>query len=263
MKTAILYICTGKYNQFFSGFYESCEKFFLADESEKTYFVWTDDLTLSQSDNVRIFEKHCEGFPKDSLFRFDMFLPAEDELKSFDYVFFFNSNMLFLKPVQAREFVPTESDGFLCALDADFDKVYPHVSFYPYERNKRSLAYIPKDRKSYRYFHGGVNGGRTKEYLELIHTLSDNVRKDYDNGIIAQYHDESHLNRYLLDRRCKSLHSDLYGMDENANSSATAKIIIRDKTKVDAYFNKDRGYGVRRKIKRGLQLIGQIVTWYV
>lgn len=31
MKVAILYICTGKYNQFFKGFFESCEKYLLKD----------------------------------------------------------------------------------------------------------------------------------------------------------------------------------------------------------------------------------------
>ena len=32
MKVAILYICTGIYSQFWNGFYESCNKYFLKDK---------------------------------------------------------------------------------------------------------------------------------------------------------------------------------------------------------------------------------------
>lgn len=37
MKVAILYICTGKYNQFFKGFFESCEKYLLKDIAQLEY----------------------------------------------------------------------------------------------------------------------------------------------------------------------------------------------------------------------------------
>ena len=115
MKIAILYICTGRYNQFFRGFYESCEKYFLIDEAEKTYFVWTDDLKISSDDNVRIMEKHCEGFPFDSLFRFRMFEQAKNELAMYDFIFFFNSNAEFRLPIRADEVLPTSDDEWLVA----------------------------------------------------------------------------------------------------------------------------------------------------
>lgn len=41
MKVAILYICTGKYNQFFKGFFESCEKYLLKDIAQLEYYVFT------------------------------------------------------------------------------------------------------------------------------------------------------------------------------------------------------------------------------
>lgn len=66
MKVAILYICTGRYNQFFKGFYESCERNFLPN-SNKEYFVWTDDDGLAEGrGNVYIYHKECAGFPVQS-----------------------------------------------------------------------------------------------------------------------------------------------------------------------------------------------------
>lgn len=99
MKIAILYICTGKYNQFFDGFYTSSEKYFLKGIAEIEYFVFTDNMNLSQYQNVHLFKRECKGFPLDSLFRFDMFLSVREKLKCFDYVFFFNANMLFVAPI--------------------------------------------------------------------------------------------------------------------------------------------------------------------
>ena len=51
MKVAILYICTGKYNQFFKGFFESCEKYLLKDIAQLEYYVFTDDMSLSDEAN--------------------------------------------------------------------------------------------------------------------------------------------------------------------------------------------------------------------
>lgn len=87
MKIAVLYICTGKYNQFFEGFYKSCEQFFMT-SLEKTYFVWTDNDHIADGyDRVQVIHKECAGFPADSLFRFEMFLQVEEKLKMYDYIY--------------------------------------------------------------------------------------------------------------------------------------------------------------------------------
>ena len=97
-KIAILYICTGKYNQFFKGFCESAEKYLLTN-LYKHYFVFSGDANLAAEDNVTVIYRKCQGFPADSLFRFEYFLEIEDKLKESDFIFFFNSNSLFLDKV--------------------------------------------------------------------------------------------------------------------------------------------------------------------
>jgi hypothetical protein len=259
MKVAILYICTGKYNQFFSGFYESAQKYFLKDIAEIEYFVFTDNLKLSNEKNVHLFERQCQGFPLDSLFRFDMFVSLSDRLKDFDYCFFFNANMLFVNSV-GKEFLP-ENEGLMAVIHPGFFNK-PDARL-PYERNSQSTAYIPKEKnKLYKYYMGSLNGGRTDDFLMLAKTCSDNTHNDYDRGIIAQVHDESHLNKYMSTHKCLGL-SPAYAYPEGWKLPFTPKIIIRDKVKIDPYFNKGRDFSLKGRIVKGTKILIHMLKWYL
>lgn len=257
MKIAILYICTGKYNLFFKGFYESCEKFFLNGIADIEYFVFTDDMTLSDSVKVHLYQKECKGFPLDSLFRFDMFLSIEEELKAFDYLFFFNANMLFVAPV-GKEFLP-KNEGLAAVLHPGYVKKPSFL--FPYDRNKQSTAYIPPFKRGYKYYMGSLNGGKCQEYMKLIQECSKNIHDDYTRGYIALFHDESHLNKYLFGHNCLRL-SPAYAYPEGSNLPFSPKIIIRDKVKIDPYFNKGRDYSLKGKMKKTVSIIYRAIRWY-
>lgn len=257
MRIAILYICTGKYNQFFKGFYDSCEKYFLQGIADKEYFVFTDDLELYNNPRVHLYQKECKGFPLDSLFRFDMFLSIENELEGFDYLFFFNANMLLVAPV-GEEFLP-KNQGLAAVLHPGY---YNKPSYlFPYDRNKKSKAYIAPFKKGYKYYMGSLNGGKTKEYLDLIRDCSKNIHEDYDEGYIAIYHDESHLNKYLRDHDCMSI-SPEYAYPEGWTLPFSPKIIIRDKVRIDPYFNKGRDFTLKGKIKKAIDIVYRTILWY-
>lgn len=259
MKVAILYICTGKYNQFFDGFYHSTEKYFLKGIAELEYFVFTDDLTLSDKNNVRLFERKCQGFPLDSLFRFDMFLSIEDKLKSFDYCFFFNANMLFVRDV-GIEFLP-QKEGLMAVIHPGFFNK-PNALF-PYERNKKSTAFIAREKyKEYHYYMGSLNGGKTDRFLALAKTCSDNTHNDYDRGIVAHVHDESHLNKYMSTHTCLGL-SPAYAYPENWKLPFEPKILIRDKVKIDSYFNKGRDFSIKGRFIKGCKILLNVIKWYI
>lgn len=258
MKIAILYICTGKYNQFFGGFYESSEKYLLPDK-EKHYFVWTDNLSLADGlDNVTIIYKKCAGFPADSLFRFEMFMQVEDKLKMYDYIYFMNSNALFLKPVGA-EILPDDT-GLAMGIWRG-PREHQHYSFYPYERNRKSLAYVAPFHPPYIYFMGGLNGGTSQRYLEMIRTLAKNIREDYDKGIIAKFHDESHINAYMRSHPCKILQEELNLPEELMKDSS--KMIFREKTHIDLYFNKNRSFSLYSRLNKVCVIIWNVVRWYL
>ena len=259
MDIAILYISTGRYNQFFPGFYESCERYFLT-AAHKQYFVWTDDDNIADGlANVSIIHKECEGFPADSLFRFEMFLQVEDELKQYDYIYFIQANAQFLQLV-GEEILPDDSGLSMGIWGGKMLK--KPVCFYPYERNKKSFAYVAPYGKNYIYYMGGINGGRSKEYLGMARTLAANIRDDYNRGIVAVVHDQSHINAYLRTHACKIIPPE-YCWPEEWDANFEPKMIFRDKVKVDSYFNKNRKFNLSARIKKGCTILWNAIRWYL
>lgn len=259
MKIAILYICTGKYASFFEGFYQSSEKFLLTGH-EKHYFVWTDNsMIVDGLPNVTHIYKKCEGFPKDSLFRFEFFMQVEDQLKEYDYIYFFNSNAQILCPV-GDEILPDET-GLSMGVWPFGRKKAAHS--YMYERNRCSLAYVAPYGKDYIYYMGGLNGGTSVAYLQMINTLCENIRKDYNNGIIAIFHDESHINAYMRNHPGKKLGREFCMPEEWVKGDWSPKIIFRNKVKEDNYFSKGRKRDFISRLKKSCNKVWRIVRWYI
>lgn len=255
-KVAVLYICTGRYKCFFTDFYKSAKAYFLKGKALVTYFVFTDDKELSDAGDVQLIYRECQGFPADSLMRYDMFLSIADRLKEYDYTFFFNANMQMMAAVD-EDILPEH-------LTAVVHPGYYNKPawYYPYERNKQSRAYVPAHGKGYHYYMGSVNGGRTGDYLEMARVCSHNIQQDLLNGIVAKYHDESHLNRYLYDHGCTAL-PPAYAYIEGKRMPFEPKIIIRDKTRLDIYFDKGRSHSLAGQIKKGIGIIGNAIKWYL
>lgn len=258
MKVAILYICTGKYNQFFSGFYESAKKYFLVD-AEKTFFVWTDDDSLGKGKtDVEIIHKECAGFPMDSLLRFESFLTVREEILKRDYVFFFNANTLFLQTI-GDEILPDDT-GLVAGVWEKNEKRWNCLK--PYERRKNSTAYIPPFDGPYHYVGGFLNGGTTAVFVKMVEELAGNTRTDLENGIIAVVHDESHLNAYFHKHKGKCLPYALCRPEEWGIADAN-KIMLRDKVKLDSYFDKGRKHSFAAKIVKAFAMMWHAIRWYL
>ena len=64
-----------------------------------------------------------------------------------------------------------------------------------WERNRRSQAYVKRLRRKH-YFCGGIWLGEKNSIIKFAQEMYQNVIQDYTNGIIAIWHDESHLNSW-------------------------------------------------------------------
>jgi len=232
-KVAALYICTGKYVAFWPEFYESAEKFLLK-SCEVEYFVFTDAETLpagADDPKVHVLYQEAYPWPFGTLKRFEIFLRREEELKAFDYIFFFNANAQFMQPITEAEFLPRIEKGerLLVVRHPGFYNL-PNYE-YTYDRNPRSSAFIPMGLGRY-YVCGGINGGTSQAFLKLCHTLNDRINRDLKRDVIALWHDESQINRYILFRHdCRVLHPGYCWPEEDYHLPYPCMILIRSKAR--------------------------------
>lgn len=249
-KIAILYISTGKYTIFWKEFFESSEKYFFTGEQyEKHYFVFTDAESIEYDDNPSIHKiaQEALAWPYITLDRFNIFQKARAELERMDFIYFFNANMLFLQAV-CDDILPTPTQPLIMVKHPGyFNK---ERSEFPYDTNKKSLAFISNEEGVY-YFMGGLNGGEKTAYLSLIDELEKRVDTDRNNKVVALWHDESHLNRYAIDHIEKiKILDPSYGYPEGWELPFEPKILIRDKSRYGGHdFLRNEHY-IKRIIKK-------------
>lgn len=227
---AILYICTGEYVCLWEEFYKSFEEKFVCGMS-KDYFVFTDAESVygDVKDNVhRIYQENL-GWPGNTLFRFKIFLTQKEELLKYDYVFFMNANIVCASEI-GEEFLP-KNERLTVVIHPGFYNTLNY--FYTYDRNRKSSAYIPYG-KGEVYVTGGVNGGRSIDFMELCEELDRKTDDDYKKGIIALWHDESHLNKYIWKHCVYKLLPPSYFYTEGCDIPFEKKLVARDKSR---YFN--------------------------
>jgi hypothetical protein len=192
MNIGIIFIGTGNYINYFSNYYDNCEKYFLPN-TDKTYFCFTDaDFEGEVPSNIKVIPTEHEPWPNPTLKRFHTILKEKDNYSDFDYLIYLDSDMLVNETINEDEILS----------DSDFIGVH-HPGFYkkkqlmPYERRKNSEACINVDGEI--YWQGCLWGGKTNSVLDLCETLSARIDKDFEKGIVAEWHDESHLNKFFLD----------------------------------------------------------------
>ena len=237
-KIGILYICTGKYRNFFNSFYESAEKYFMKDH-EKTYYVFTDGEIYDKKNIVKIHQSYM-GFPNDTLKRYHLFIKEFDKLIKEDYLFFINANMICVSEI-GNEILPNdENDNLMAVHHPGFYKSKPNL--YTYERNPLSQFYIPIGEGKH-YYQGCFNGGRSKEFLEMSKILADLIDVDQSNNILPIWWDESALNWYLKNKNPLLANSG-YSYPEGWSLPFDAKMVQRDKNKFGGYnFLRQTQYG--------------------
>lgn len=232
-KAAILYICTGKYTVFWKEFYLSYEKYFLPD-TEKHYYVFCDGQALyGEAENRRIHKFYLEHtpWPLPTLLRFWVFTGKRDELGRFDYIFLMNANVVCRDYVREAEYLPDAGKGerLVFTLHPGYAKEKP--IYFPYERRKQSRACVPYNRGIH-YVFGAMNGGVAKAYLDMLDTLNECVIEDLKKGVIPIWHDESYINKYILDRHDYKLLTLEYCHPQGWANEDGCKILGLDKARI-------------------------------
>ena len=246
MKIAITYICTGKYERFWDGFYQSCETFFYPD-AEKHYFVFTESkrIMAKRLENVTCIYQGRAGWPYDTLLRFHWFAMVQDRLREFDYCYFCNANSVFLRTVTPEVIpLPTEEKPLIlwCHTAHYEDRSSNDITT---EANPLSTAYVGPDVPC-RQHGGGFYGGTMSAYLKMTLELRDNIQKDLDNGIIAVWHDQSHIIKYGAEHAHLEVGKDLICQEERNPVEGKCVMVFLTKEKNGGFDNlRENGLGAR------------------
>ncbi len=210
VRIGIIYMVTGVFCRFWQEFHTSCEAYFCID-AEKGYEVFTDSVELTSLNIPRVSWHLIEdrGWTENVSPKSEFICSIRARLLStYDYVFYLNGNLHFLKSIAAQEILPDASTSYFTVLSFNHYMCISPDNF-GYERNEKSQAYIPYGQGK-RYYQGGFYGGRVEEILRYSEWSKEAICSDRAQGIIACHHDESYLNRYLLNSSPRII-NDKYG----------------------------------------------------
>ncbi len=202
-KVAILFLGTQTYINFFPNYYKQIKKYFLPN-TEKDFFVFTDKIDyppLSKKDVFVVPIKHRK-FPLPMLYTFKCINKAKDKLKKYDHIIWIDADMLINTLIHEKEFF-CHSKSLFCVRHPNF--LSKKGTF---ENNPKSLAYVCPEQESSIYYQACLWGGKSKELLELLKELEKRVDIDLSNNVIARILDESHINKYLIEKK-----PDVYAYD--------------------------------------------------
>jgi histo-blood group ABO system transferase len=186
-KIAVCVMATGSFKASAESLIESGRRFFCLNH-DVTYFVFTNGPHLPASKDVVTVEQAHLGWPYDTLKRFHIYDTHAAFLENFDYIFSIDANMVFVAAVGEEilsDLVATQHPAFLKKRGA-------------YENKKISSAYVAPQEGQH-YFTGRFYGGTKVEFLQLLKMVKKQVDIDLAKNYIARWHDESYLNRYLID----------------------------------------------------------------
>lgn len=235
-RIAIVYLAIGEYDVLWDEFYQSCEEYLFPDAG-KQYFVFTDSKRFLAMNlpNVSCFFWKDNGWAMNALSKYDCMLSVREQLGVFDFLFYINANYKVLEPIRCNEILATADNGYLSVLSFDFlgDR---HPDTFTYDRNPLCQAYIPYGKGTH-YYQASFYGGRVSEMLALATWCATSTRIDLSNGLMALWHDESYLNKYLLGCHPKVISMTYCKLEEFDGAS---KAILRDKNKILGKTNVDR-----------------------
>jgi histo-blood group ABO system transferase len=219
MKIGLLIIATEKYTKFIQPLIESADKHFLKGH-EVTYFVFSnkDQIELDTERDVRLTRVEHMQWPYMTLFRYKFFTESNQKLSEMDYLYYCDADMLFVSEV---------GDEILSDLVATIHPGYLGGRGTPETRPQSLACVFPHEQME--YYAGGFNGGTSKSFLKMSSILSERINEDMKRGIIAIWHDESHMNRYMIDHRPTKVLDPSYCHPESWNLPYPKRLLALDK----------------------------------
>ena len=200
MKVAITFIGTNRYLDYLPKYYENIEKYFLPN-TQKVILAFTDGELNDVARNLKVYKQEDLQCPYITLKRFEIINKAIDVIDECDWLVFIDADALPVATITEEEFF-TDKPLFGVHHPCHFLGMDPHTKAPgAYEQNPKCEAYVDVSKTLPPvYWQGCLWGGKVPYVCAMIDELVARVNRDLDNNIVAVWHDETHINRYFLER---------------------------------------------------------------
>jgi hypothetical protein len=219
----IVTVATDRYIDFWNELFDSALEY-LDPEISAEWVVFTNKAeslshkVLSSRIKVTPINQESLEWPLPTLLRYKLIHQNTENICG-KIVMHLDADMLFVAPLQLSDLMINNSSPFIRLIKHPGyfrPKGFARLNFYlrnprffvrdiktlacqnamgTWENRKKSLAYVPRSSRK-NYVCGGAWLGTRDLIFEMSSELSDRVDQDFSQGIIAIYHDESHLNWY-------------------------------------------------------------------
>ena len=189
IKPCVLLIATRKYVQFIPDVVRQLDRFFMPNR-EIAVMIFSDQYCVPNTTaRVDIVFQHIEElkWPYATLYRYKIFSRISEYLLKFSHLYYSDVDM---------GYVDTIGDEFL--VDGLLAVKHPAFSSGGWgspNNSQQSSSWFPEEKRK-QYYCGGVQGGKSEVYLQACKKLADRISQDEMNKVMAEWHDETHWNKY-------------------------------------------------------------------
>jgi histo-blood group ABO system transferase len=229
----LLTIATNGYTKYLPDLIQSASEN-LRDFQKYRHYIFTDDLTYLlglmkgfPSVDFKAVEVPNYGWPDASLLRYEIYR-ANRHLFTDDILMHLDSDMYFMSMLEfeispkywAGGMAFVEHPGFFKPKILDFRRraIESRIrslligGYGAWETSKGSTAFTPRGSRK-KYLCGGAWFGYREQFLDFCETARSRVEIDRNNGVVAKWHDESHLNCLVSTESMPTIFSSRYCYD--------------------------------------------------
>lgn len=202
-KIGIVTMGTGKYVNFLTKMLTSFSNYFLP-EYEKQFIVLTDDKSFSHPSITNNIYFPFYEWPYSTLYK-NKAINLTKKYFDCDIVFWVDADLKCIDYVERHEdILPTKNIPVCCVEHCGWLYEEKEIKLYPYELNPKSKAFV-KDIYKVPYHQACLYGGLYNNFFNMSQIIEKNIDIDLTNDIVAVWHDESHLNKYIQDIPFKTI----------------------------------------------------------
>ena len=160
------------------------------------------NVEMDDVDNAVIYKQDHLDWPLITLLRFSMIKQAFDEIRECDYLLCLDADMRVVDKVSTEDLIDESKKYIGVHHPCHYLGMEPHNKAPgAFEVRQISRAGVSEDELMDVYYQGCLWGGKLPHVLDMVKELDSRTDEDHDKDVIAQWHDESHLNKFYIEHR--------------------------------------------------------------